>query len=123
MQKRPAPECVRIARANVRLATQICGAADMASLERALNLLEATASAMRQAEAEVRSGSPNDPGGLRRETGLLKREIAGMLRVMDGCAAVCRSLSMRRGCTALEYTAQGRAALAPSFFAASGLRG
>jgi len=115
--------CVQNARANVRLATQVCGTADMASLERTLNLLETTDAVLRQAEAGVRSGSPHDPAGLRRETVLLKREIAGMLRVIDGCAAVCRSLSMRLGGTALEYTPQGRVVAAPPSSAACELQG
>jgi hypothetical protein len=115
--------CVQIARANVRLATQVCGTADRASLERTLNLLETTAAPLRQAEAELRSGPLHDPAGLRREIALLKREITGMLRIIDGCAAVCRGLSMRLGGTALAYTPQGRMVIAPSSSAACELQG
>jgi hypothetical protein len=112
MQRRPASDCVRIARANIRLAAQICGAADMTRLQRALDFLEAAAAGMRRAEAEARSGMPEDPAGLRREIALLKREIAGMMRVIDGCAALHRGLCVRLGCTALTYTPQGRAVAA-----------
>jgi hypothetical protein len=95
----------------------------MAGLERALKLLEATAADMRQAEAEVRSESPDDPTEMRREIALLKREIAGMMRVVDGCAALCRGLSIRLGCTTLAYTPQGRTVTAPAVSAACELQG
>jgi len=118
MQRRPASDCVRMARANIRLATQVCGAADMPRLQRALRLLETAAAEMRQAEAEVRSGILVDPRGLRRETALLKREIAAMMRVIDGCAALRRGLCAWLGCTGLTYTPQGRAVAAPPSSAA-----
>jgi hypothetical protein len=121
--QRPASEHIRIARANVRLATQICGAADMTVLERAFNLLETAAAEMRQAEAEIRSGLPNDPAGLCREAALLKREVAVLMRAIDGCAALCRGLSLRLGCTALAYTPQGREVAAPPSCTARELRG
>jgi|SRR5271157_6357564 len=123
MQQRPASENIRIARANVRLATQICGTADMTALERAFNLLETAAVEMRQAETAIRSGLPNDPAGLCRETALFKREIAVLMRAIDGCAALCRGLSIRLGCTALAYTPQGRAVAAPPSCTARELRG
>jgi len=123
MQQRPACEHIRMARANVRRATQMCGAANRKALERALQLLESAAGEMRQAEAGVRSGRPNDPAGVRRESALLKRETAVMMRAIDGCAAVCRGLSMRLGCTAPAYTPQGRPAAAPPSSAACELRG
>lgn len=53
--------CVQIARANVRLSTQVCGTADMASLEGTLNLLETTDAVLRQVEpgfAPDRSATP-----------------------------------------------------------------
>lgn len=123
MQRRPASDCVGIARANIRLATQICGTADLARLQQALDLLEAAATQMRQAEAEARSRMPKDPAGLRLETALLKREIAGMMRVIDGCAALRRGLCVRLGCTALTYTPQGRAVAAPPSAAACEMQG
>jgi hypothetical protein len=123
MQPRPASEHIRIARANVGLATQVCGAAYKTAVERAFNLLETAAAEMREAEAEVRSGLPIDSAELRRETALLKREIAVMMRVIDGCAALCRGLSMRLGCTALAYTPQGRPVAARPSSAACELQG
>jgi len=123
MQRRPASDSVRMARANIRLATQICGAADLPRLQRALGLLETAAAEMRQAEAEVRSGMPEDPRGLRRETALLKREIAAMMRVIDGCAALRRGLFAWLGCQGLTYTPQGRAVAAPPSAAACEMQG
>jgi hypothetical protein len=92
-------------------------------LEQTLRLLEAAAAAMRQAEMEVRAGMLSDPAGLRRETVLLKREIAVMLRVVDGCAALCRGYSMRLGSRALAYTPQGRAIAARPSASACELQG
>jgi hypothetical protein len=123
MQRRTAFDCVRVARANVRRAAQVCAAADRESLQGALHLLEGAAAGMYQAEAEVRSGMPSDPAPLRREIAMLKRETSGMMRVIDGCAAVCRGLAVRRGCTAPGYTSQGRAAAAPSAGAACEIQG
>jgi len=118
MRRGPASGHIRAARANLQLATQICGRADLARLQRALNLLETTASEMRLAEAAVRSGISNERGELRREAELMKREVACLVRVVDGCAALYRGRSIRLGCTALTYTPQGRAATAPLSVAA-----
>jgi hypothetical protein len=119
MQQGPAFEHIRTARANIRLASQICGgAADLARLQRALQLLEASATEMRLAEAAVRSGATGKPAELRREITQMKREIACTVRVIDGCASLHRGLSVRLGCTALTYTPQGRA-VAPSHSAAA----
>ncbi len=112
MRRRPS-DCVRTARANVRLAAQICAGADLTALQRARNLLETTVVEMLQAEAEVRAMMPDDCAELRREIALLKREIAGVMRVVDGCAALCRGLSMRLGLTPLAYTPVG-SSVAPS---------
>jgi hypothetical protein len=117
MRRRPSDR-VRTARANVQLAAQICRGADLSGLQRALNLLETTVAEMREAEAEVHSGVPNDATELRRETELLKREIEGIMRVIDGCAAMCRGLSMRLGLTSLAYTPKG-VSVAPSPSAAA----
>ena len=123
MQPRPSSDCVRSARANIRLAAQTCGAADIARVQRALDLLESAAIEMRQAEAGVRSGTPMDPGEVRNETALLKGEIARMMRVIDGFAALLHGLSVRLGCTALAYTHQGRTVPAPSSAAVCELQG
>jgi len=112
MERRPASDCVRTARANIRLANQICEGADLARLQEAFTLLETTVAEMRQAETEVRTGMTDGSADLRRETKLLKREIAGAMRVVDGCAALCRGLSIRLGLTALTYTPQGRSVAA-----------
>lgn len=123
MPPRSAFDSVRIARANVRLAAQVCATAVLDDLQRAIDLLETSAVAMRQAEADLRARKPANPAELRRETSLLKREIASLLRVIDGCAALCRSLSLRLGCTGAAYTPQGREAAAPPSSAACGLQG
>jgi hypothetical protein len=142
MQRRPASDCVRIARANIRLAAKACEAADMACLQQALDFLETAATEMRQAEAEVQGGKSTDTAGplagrhiasgaaaslkreatraeratedLRRETALLKREVAGLMCVIDASAALCRGLSVRLGCTAPAYTSEGCAVSAPA---------
>ena len=113
MRQGPASGKIRAARANLRLAAQICATADLAGLQRALNLLETTAFEMRLAEAAVRSGLSNERGELRHEAALMKREVACLVRVVDGCAALYRGRSVRLGCTTLTYTPQGRAATAP----------
>jgi hypothetical protein len=114
MERQAASDCVRTVRANVRQATRMCGAADTAGLRRAIGLLEAAAAEMRRAEADARRGMPGDAAELRRETALLKREIACMMRVIDGCAALGRGLSLRLSGAALGYTCQGRTILATS---------
>src|ERR1017187_6953097 len=88
MQRRTASDRVRAARANIRLAAQTCGTADIASLQRSLNLLEIAALEMRRAETDVHSGMLKDTGELQRGIAKLKREIAGLMRVIDGCAAL-----------------------------------
>jgi len=112
MQPRSGLDGVRIARVSVRRATRSCGGADMQGLERVLHLLEAAAGAMRQAEAGIRSGLLDEAFELRRQASLLKREIACMMRAVDGCAALCRGLSLRLGCAAPAYTPQGLPAAA-----------
>jgi hypothetical protein len=123
MQRQGVSDRVRMARAIVRQATRICGAADTACLQSAIDLLEAAAGAMRLAEAEAGPGILEDPTELRGETALLKREIAGMMRVIDGCAALRRGLSVRLGGTTLTYTPQGRAVAAPRSAAACEMQG
>jgi hypothetical protein len=108
MQPKAALGHMRAARRNVRSAIQICGTADLTELQRALDLLTATASEMRLAEAAILTEKPGEPGELRREAALLKREVACLMRVIDGCAALHRGLSVRLGCTALTYSPQGR---------------
>jgi len=103
MRRRPS-DCVRTARANLRLAAQTCGGADANGMQRAFNLLEATVAEMSHAEMEISGGTPVDCAELHREISLLKREIAVTMRVIDGCAALYRGLSMRLGLTSLEYT-------------------
>jgi hypothetical protein len=123
MQRRTASDRVRAARANIRLAAQTCGTADIASLQRSLNLLEIAALEMRRAETDVHSGMLKDTGELQLEIAKLKREIAGLMRVIDGCAALCRGLSVRLGGTAVAYTPQGRPVASPPAGAACELRG
>ncbi|SPE23318.1 hypothetical protein SBA3_1010033 [Candidatus Sulfopaludibacter sp. SbA3] len=115
MLRQHAYESIRGARANIHLAAQICAAADFASLRQSIDLLEAAADAVRQAEDEVRAGVPRDPAEIRRQILLLKQEIASLMRVIDGCASVCRGLSLRLSGNAIAYTPQGReSALVPS---------
>lgn len=123
MARRSASDCVRTARANVRLAAQTCGAADMDALRRSIDLLETGAAAMREAEAEVHAGMTDNPAELGAETSELKREIASLLRVVDGCAALCRGLSVRFGCTGSAYTPLGSAVAAPPRSTACELQG
>ena len=123
MSRRTASDCVHSARANVHLATKACGAAEMSQLQRGLQLLETAAADILEAAAGIRSSMPKDPAALRLEITLMKREIAGMMRVIDGCAAVCRGLSVQLGCTALSYTPQGHAVATPSTTTACGLQG
>jgi hypothetical protein len=108
VQPKPALGHMRAARRSVRSAIQICGTADLTELRRALDLLTATATEMRLAEAAILTDKPGEPGELRREAALLKREVACLMRVIDGCAALHRGLSIRLGCTALTYSPQGR---------------
>jgi hypothetical protein len=123
MQGRPAAECIHFARANIRQASQVCRGADLSRLQLALNLLESAAVEMRKAEADVRSGHPGDRDALCRETAQLKREVSAIMRMIDGCAAVCRGLSVRLGCTPLSYTPEGRAVPASAPLAACQLQG
>ena len=123
MRRQPVSDCVRMVRANVRQATRMCGAADPARLQGAIDLLEVAAAGMRRAEAEARSNMPGDPAELRRESALLKREIASMTRVIDGCAALRRGLGVRLGGAALTYTSQGRTVTAPPSAAACEMQG
>ena len=108
MSPATASEHIGAARAKLQLATQLCGAADLAVLQRILGLLEATRSDMHLAEDAVRSGAFLDRLELQREAAVLKRDIACMMRVVDGCAALHRGLSVQLGGTASAYTAQGR---------------
>jgi len=123
MQRTPAADSVRIARENISLAIQACGVADTAHLRRAISFLETAVTDVRRAEAEVLSATPPDPAKLRRETILLKRQVAIMMRVIDGCAALRRGLSVRLGCTAPAYTSQGRPAGAPPPVSACEMQG
>jgi len=106
MPRRPS-DCVRDARANLRLASQISARVDLSGMQRAFNLLETSIAAMRQAEAEVSGEMPDDCAKLRVEIALLKREITGMMRAVDGCASMCRGLSVQLGLTSLAYTSRG----------------
>jgi hypothetical protein len=123
MRGQPVCERLRVARTNIRLASQSCTAPDLASLQRAIHLLETAADAMRQVEREVRSAAPPDSSALWREAAMLKREVAGMMRVIDGCAALWRGLSVRLGCTALTYTPRGHAIAASPSAAACEMQG
>jgi len=105
---------VRAARVALRQAIQTCGSADLAGLQRAVRLLETVAGEMQFAEAAVQSSSPGDPAGLRLETSQLKTEVAWALRVIDGCAALHRGLSIRLVGSTSGYTAQGHAVAASS---------
>ena len=123
MQPPAAFNCVRISRENISLAIQACGAADTAHLQRAVSFLENAVAEVRQAEAQVRANTPSNCATLRRETILLKRQIAIMMRVIDGCASLRRGLSVRLGSTAPAYTPQGRPAAAPPQAAACEMQG
>ena len=123
MLGRPAAESVRIARASIRQASQLCRGADLDRLQRALDFLESAAAGMREAEAQVRSGPPADAAGICREAALLKRDVAGMIRAIDSCAALCRGISVRLGCAPLSYTPQGRAVPASPSVAACQMQG
>jgi hypothetical protein len=109
MQAQGPSERIRSARANVRLATQICGTVDLPGLQHAIHLLEDAAAEMGHAESSIRQDMPDGRDTLRHEAALLKSEIARMVRVIDGCASLYRGLSVRLGCTALTYTSQGNA--------------
>ncbi|MGA2648591.1 MAG: hypothetical protein ABSF15_28240 [Candidatus Sulfotelmatobacter sp.] len=122
MRRRPS-DCVRAARASLRLSAQICGGADINELHRAFQLLETSVTEMRQADAEVRHGIPDDCAELRREIALLKREIAGTMRVADGCAALYRGASMRLGLTSLTYAPKGNSVAPPPSTGACELQG
>lgn len=110
MQRKQAGGHIRTARANIRLATQICGTADLTQLQRVLDILEATVSEMHLAEAAVSAGKLNEPDELQRETAFLRREVACLMRVIDGCAALHRGLGIRLGCTGLTYSPQAYSA-------------
>lgn len=114
---------MRAARGNVRSAIRICGTADLTGLRRALDILTATASEIRLAEAAILNEKPGEPGELRREAALLKREVACLMRVIDGCASLHRGFSVRLGCTALTYSPQGRAIAASAKAAACEMQG
>ena len=106
MQPSLASGHIRTARATIRLATQICGAADLTALQRALNLLQTTVPEMRLAEAALRAANLNERVEVQREAALLKREVACLMRVIDGCAALYRGLGIRLGCSGLSYSPQ-----------------
>jgi len=99
---------VRNARACILAAAHACTAPDLVQLERALHLLESAAAEIRDAETAHRGATPADTAELKKQITLMKRELAALMRVIDGCAAICRGLSVRRGGTSLAYTAQGR---------------
>ena len=98
---------IRNARACVLAATAACAAADLAQLQRALRLLEGAAAEIGLAEREIRAANPACSSELRAESRLLKREVGRILRVVDGCAATCRGLSVRLFDAPLSYTSQG----------------
>jgi hypothetical protein len=123
VQRRAASDSVRIARLSVSQAIQACGATDTAHLRRALGFLATAVADMRRAEAEIRACKPEDPAKLKREAILLKRQIAIMMRVIDGCAALRRGLSVRLGCSAPAYTPQGRPVAPPPPAAACEMQG
>ena len=133
MPQGPASGHIRTARANIRLAAQMCGTADLNRLQQALELLQTTASEMQLAETGVRSGLVSDRGEVQREeiqreevqreTALLRREVACLMRVIDGCAALNRGLGMRLGCTALTYTPGGYAGSTPFSTSACEMQG
>ena len=119
MQPKPASAHMRIARANIRRVTQSCRTADLTGLQRALELLQSTLSEMHLAEDAVCRAKLYERSELRREAALLKREVACLMRVIDGCAALHRGLSVRLGCTPLtyspqSYSPQGRSVAAPA---------
>jgi hypothetical protein len=105
---------VSAARANIRRAMKFCATPELAGLHSALDLLQISVSEMRAVEAELRAGPAGSGDGVRRETVLLKREIACLVRVVDGCAALYRGLSVQLGCESATYTAQGCAAKKPA---------
>ena len=106
---------IRLARRNIGLATRICGGTDTGDMQRIVHLLEAAVCAIRQAEAEARSGPVNNSGELRREVMLLKREVACMMRAIDGCSALYRGISVRLGRTTPSYAPPGvQATVAPA---------
>ena len=108
MKRTSAIDCVRTARESISLAIRACGAADTAHLRRAVDFLETAVTNLRQAEEQIRASMPLDSEKLRRETMLLKRQTAIMMRVIDGSAALHRGLSVRLGDTAPAYTHEGR---------------
>ncbi|HUP04080.1 MAG TPA: hypothetical protein VMU19_08825 [Bryobacteraceae bacterium] len=103
---RKALEGILFARVNVRMATEMCGGADLNGLERVRNLLESAALWMRQAELDLASGAPGSKE-LRRESASLKREVACLMRAVDGCTALYRGLSVRLSGAAPGYAPQG----------------
>jgi hypothetical protein len=111
------------ARKNVSQAIHACGRADEAGLLRAIGFLETSVAYLRQAEAEIRASLPPDRAKLRCEALLLKRQVAIMMRVIDGGAALRRGLSVRLGSTAPGYTPQGRLAPRPAPAAVSEMQG
>jgi hypothetical protein len=123
VRPKPALGHMRAARGNVRSAIQICGTADLTELQRTLDFLTVTASEMRLAETAILTEKPGEPGELRREAALLKREVACLMRVIDGCASLHRGLSVRLGCTALTYSPQGRSIETSSSAAACEMQG
>jgi hypothetical protein len=123
MQRTAAIDCVRTARESISLAIRACGAADPAHLHRAIGFLETAFINVHHAEAEIRASVPLDSAKLRREAMLLKRQVAIMMRVIDGCAALRRGLSARLGDTAPAYTPQGRPVAGPPPAAACEMQG
>ena len=103
-----ATDRIRSARANLRAALGNCGKTEPRALERVLQLLQQAAGEMRLAEAEIRAGRTAGIVEIRRESAALKREIACMMRAIDGCAALYRGLSVRLEGAPLAYTCQGR---------------
>jgi hypothetical protein len=123
MRPPTASEHIGAARAKLQLAIQLSGAADLAVLQHILDLMEATKSEMYLAEAAIRQGAPDERTQLRREAALLQREIGSMMRVVDGCAALHRGLSVQFGATSSSYTSQGRPVPAALISAACEMQG
>jgi hypothetical protein len=101
-------ERVRAARAMVGQAAQLVASGRLDLLASALDQIEAAAGEMRLAEGAIRSGERDEFKEILREAALLKREIARMTRVADGCAALYRERSIHLGNAAVSYTPHGR---------------
>jgi hypothetical protein len=114
---------IRNARACILAATAACAAADLAQLPRALLLLEGAAAEIGLAEREIRAASPACPSELQTESRLLKREVGRVLRVVDGCTATCRSLSLRLIDAPQSYTRKGAIVAVNSPLGVCGLQG